>query len=319
MKPSEGLSEELVQAVAGLDEQMQVVEDGKVMSSVGLLATFYFLNGGDAKVRSRLVRAFERYRAAIGPKLVWGADPNTGTPKKIAGTNIADLAAWVPQLPQDDDVDTMFHGGKKKDDASAYSAQILSRLIRPSHLSHFSMTLPLEWVASHKSAAFTELVLDLCNILEPSSGYAGLAVIPHVNASDADRSFEVALGFAARFSGLELDVPHSHSIYMEQKDRIKGINWLTVLDVSWVDRLGGAATLREALGAEITVHPYSKGLVIQAGPHPKFGDTHRQEPMDGYRKVAKVLQPIRIDSISALAIRFGWDDARTEKWLQRFD
>ena len=106
---------------------------------------------------------------------------------------------------------------------------------------------------------------------------------------------------------------------MEQKDRIKGVNWLTVLDTSWVQKLGGDANVVALLGPGINVHRYNKGIVVQAGEQPRFGDVHRQEPMDAYRQVAKALLPIRIDSIKSLAIDFGWDDARTEKWLRRFD
>jgi hypothetical protein len=319
MKPTGGLSDIQVEQISGLNEQMQVVEDGKVMCGVALLVTFYFLGGGTPDARFRVVRAFERYQAAIGPKLVWGADPKTGTPKRISGTTIADLASWVPSLASDDALDAMFHGGRRKDDASLYTVQILSRSLRPAELSHFSVSLPLEWVASNELAAFTSLVLDLCKLLRPSSGYAGLAAIPHVNASRFDRSLELALGFAARFSGLEIDLPASHSIYMEQKDRIKGVNWLTILDNTWIARLGGLEEVRAGLGPEVELHAYDGGIVIQAGPQPRFGDVNREESMTPYRQVAKTLLPIRIDSIRALALAFGFDEARSNRWLRRFD
>src|SRR5450432_3983554 len=109
-------------------------------------------------------------------------------------------------------VDASFHGGKGKYDASPYVVAILARARRPTELSYFRFGVPLAWVAAHKPAAFTELVLDICKLLEPSSGYAGLAAIPHVNADRPDRGFEVALGFAARFRGLEIDLPGSHAI-----------------------------------------------------------------------------------------------------------
>jgi Protein of unknown function (DUF3396) len=319
MKPSEGLSEELVRAVLGLDELMQVTEKKEVVCTIGLSATFYFLNGADASVRARVVRAFERYQSAVGPSLVWGADPKTGTAKKLAGTQIADLASWVPLLDAQEELDASFHGGKGKYDASPYVVTILARARRPTELSYFRFGLPLAWVAAHKPAAFTELVLDICKLLEPSSGYAGLAVIPHVNADRPDRGFEVALGFAARFRGLEIDLPGSHAIYMEQKDRIKGINWLTILDESWVAKLGGAEILRAQLGPDIRVHDYPKGIVIQAGSEPRFGDVHRQEPMPAYHEVALALAPIRIDSVMSLSSPFGFDRARSDSWLRRFD
>jgi hypothetical protein len=317
--PSKGLPDEQVELIKELDDKMQTVQNGNVLCAVGLVADFYFLNGADAAVRERITRAFQLYRSAVGDKLVWGADPKTGTPKKLAGTDIANLASWVPQLPPDEALDAMFHGGKKKNDASAYSAQIVARSLYPTYLSHLQFTLPLAWVAEHEAAAFTRLVLDVCNILEPSSGYAGLAAIPHVNVSTNSAGMKAALGYISRFSGLELDIPWSHGIYMRNENAIKGINWLTVLDASWVEKLGGQEKLRAELGAEIVIHGYSKGIVIQAGPQPRYGDVHRQEPMDAYREVAKALLPIRCKSISGFAAALGFDTARTDEWLRRFD
>jgi len=129
----------------------------------------------------------------------------------------------------------------------------------------------------------------------------------------------VALGFAARFRGLEIDLPGSHAIYMAKNDRIKGINWLTILDESWVAKLGGKAALRAQLGPDIRVLDYPKGIVIQAGNEPRFGDVHRQEPMPAYQEVARALVPIRIESVMSLSDPFGFDDARSDRWLRRFD
>ncbi len=47
-----------------------------------------------------------------------------------------------------------------------------------------------------------------------------------------------------RFSGLEIDLPWSHAIFLEQEDRIKGVSWLTILGKTWIERLGGEELLK---------------------------------------------------------------------------
>jgi hypothetical protein len=171
----------------------------------------------------------------------------------------------------------------------------------------------------HAAGAFTKLVVDICERIGPTHGYAGLAVIPFVNVRRQDADFASILGLIARFAGLEVDMPASDGIYLEQEDRIRGVNWLTIVDDKWIERLGGQAALTQALGSGIQQHRFKTGVVIQAGPRPLFGDVHRQEPMPHYKQVAKALKPIRIDSVRALSTPYGFDRDRTDKWLARFD
>jgi len=250
---------------------------------------------------------------------VWGAAPVTLTVKKIAGTDIANPRAWISRINPNEGMQVMMHGGRRKDDASAYMVVALVRSLRAAELSHFTVASPFEWLTSNPAGACPELVLDLCNILAPTHGYAGLSVIPHVDVSRDSAEFASALALAARFSGLEIDLPWSHAIYLEQEDRIKGVNWLTVLDHAWVERLGGEEKLRLALGEGIVLHAFKTGVVIQAGPRPLFGDVNRQEPMPDYRRVAKALKPIRIESVRALSSTRGFNRDRSDKWLARFD
>jgi Protein of unknown function (DUF3396) len=310
---------QLQEAGAGLDSQLRVIDGGRIQCCVGLLATFYFLGGDRPDVRERVAKALDIYRQAIGDKLIWGADPFTGTPKRIAGTDIANPRAWMNRIGPEDDMEIVMHGAADKRDASPYTVEALVHALRPTHLSYFSFALPFEWLTSKSPGAFTQLVLDVCNVLAPSHGYAGLGVIPHVDLSRASPEFAPILALVSRFSGLEVDLPWSHLIYLEEEDRIKGINWLTVLDDSWVKKLGGKQPLEEALGDGVVVHRFNAGVVIQAGPRPQLGDVNRRDPMTYYRQVAKALKPIRIGSVRAICSGCGFTEARSDQWLARFD
>jgi hypothetical protein len=309
----------LVQATEGLDEQLRVVEDGRVVCCVGLLATFYFLTKGKPDVRERAVRAYEAYHSAIGDKLVWGADPKNHRPRKVTGTQIADIRSWAHRVGPDEDLEFVFHGGKEKNDASAYSTIAVVHPTTYDKLSRLTCCVPLAWIAENSLGAFVKLVLDVCGILRPEHGYAGFGAIPHVNDSGSSTSMRFVIPFARRFSGLEVDFPGSHAYFLVRRPAIKGVNWLTLLGQGWVDKLGGEEALVRELGVGPRVHHFDGGIVIQAGPGPRLGDKNMNEPMDAYRQVAKALKPIRIDSMGALSSAYGFNEERTTEWLHRFD
>jgi hypothetical protein len=309
----------LQEAAAGLDADLSVVQDGRVLYCVGTIATLYFSEGSRPETRERLASAVDTYRRAIGDRLVWGADPFTHQAKKLAGTDIADVRAWMHRVGPREPVDIMLHAGQNQDDASPYRVVAAARSLRSTELSYFSFSLPFAWLAAHDVGAFTKLVIDECNLLAPTHGYAGLAVVPHVDISRQSPEMAPILGLVARFAGLELDLPGSHAIYLEQENRIKGVNWLTILSDSWIEKLGGEKDLREKLGEGIELHRFNTGVVIQAGPRPLFGDAHRQEAMPHYKQVARALKPIRIDSVRALSTPNGFDRDRSDRWLARFD
>ena len=306
-------------AGAGLDADLRVVVKGRVVCCVGLLTTVYFLDGDTAEVRERVCQALDLYLKTIGNSLRWGSDRATKRPRAIAGTNILSPRQWLGGVNPVDGMSLTAHGGQKIKDAAPHFVQFFARKLTPGQLSYFTFGLPFEWIATHEAAAFPTLVVQLCEILKPIHGYAGLAVIPFVNLDRSEAAFGAVTALAARFRGLEVDIPWSHAIYLAKEDRIKGINWLSIIDRERIERLGGSEALTAALGAGILRYPFSTGVVIQAGPRPLLGDVHLQEPMPHYTQVARALKPIRIDSILSLSSPHGFDRDRTDKWLARFD
>lgn len=306
----------LVEAVEGLDDQLRVVSKGKVVCCVGLLATFYY-ECEMSEARDRAIAAYERYRAAIGERLVWGADPKTGRPKQIAGVDIGDVRCWAPRVPLGEDFSFVFHGGKEKYDASPYTIRCLRTTWN--RLAALSFTLPIAWIAANVAGEFVRLVADVAAILRPEHGYAGLGVIPYVNQSSKSSEMTSIVGLGRRFRGLEIDFPFSHAIYLAERPAIKGVNWLTVLAESWVNAAGGEALLRSRLSTEISFMRYAGGVVLQAGPKPLFGDVNRNEPMVPYEKVARALKTIRATDISSISSSYGMNREATTAWLNRFD
>jgi hypothetical protein len=304
-------------AIPGIDEKLRLVSGDKVVCCLGLLATVYF-TGEITDKRARAIAAYERYVQAIGDRLVWGADPKTGRPRKIAGTGIGDVGSWSRRVALPDDFSFVFHGGQNKNDADPYSITALVRPDRP-QMDYLTFSLPFVWVEQDPFGEFVRLVTDVATIVRPEHGYAGLGVIKHVDQSNQAGEMEAIVGLARRFRGMEIDFPGSHTIYLSRNPAIKGVNWLTILGSSWAEKVGGKDALRSVLPADILLLDYPGGLVIQAGPEPLFGDVNRSEPMPAYGHVARALKPIRATDISSIAWSFGMDEEVTTEWLDRFD
>ena len=304
------------EAVHGLDE-LTVERDGNVQYCIGLVCTLYFKNGSDAAVRQKVIQCFDLYQKQTDYKLIWGAEPLTWKPKKISGTQIANLASWVPNLHPKDSMSLVFHGGKKRNDANHYTVRSLSEELRPGKLSYFSVTLPLTWIACHPQGAFIKLVLEFCNILHPWHGYAGLALIPFVNVSRGTSIMDEFRALVNRFHGLEIDFPSIHARLL--RDGIKGVNWLTILDQFWFDRLNGKEALREELGEGFVFHDFDSGTAIQAGPHPAFGDVNRNERLPYYIKLSQALKSIRAEYPDSFGRNGYFNRDQVQEWRTRFD
>jgi hypothetical protein len=309
------------EALKTLDTELRVVgASGKIMCCLGFMATFYVRRIDHPDLRERLVAAYELYRDGIGDRLIWGADPKTNRPRKLAGTNIADVRAWSKKLGPGDDFDFSFHGGVDKDDADPRVSSAFVSRDDPSKLSFITFGWPLSWVAERSSKAFAQQVCDLAVIVGPTHGYAGWSITTHVTDSGSCAAMGAVAAFAQRFRGLEVDQPIDHSILLKKNQAIKGSNWLTILGAPWVEKLGGVAKLEAALGPGIGVSSFGEGIVIQAGPRPLRGDVNRGEKMEAYHRVAQVLRPIRVDRLDAFSsdyYHFGAE--QTAKWLARFD
>lgn len=100
---------------------------------------------------------------------------------------------------------------------------------------------------------------------------------------------------------------------------IKRLNWLTLICSGTIDSLGGQSKLQETLGADLPIHLHmlKHGLAIQAGNMPKLGDIAHRDFLPAYRRVAKVLRPVRLEAIPGLGR--GFSDAAANEWLNAFD
>ncbi|SEK95158.1 Protein of unknown function [Roseateles sp. YR242] len=162
--------------------------------------------------------------------------------------------------------------------------------------------------------------LDWCSLFKPRHGSAGFTLI--VSPGMEQNSVQ-CLQLMKRFPGLDFPDPVRFIGETEGvRNRIKCVNWLTVLGDPLVEELGGLAALRSSLTPACTVHLYDGGILIQAGETPRLGDTEKGDIPEEYQRVARATQPVRFEDYPSALFRVapGLDKKKeTLAWIRRFD
>jgi len=238
-------------------------------------------------------------------------EPIDSWPRDMGFENILFKAYTHPDFPGDANTVTpwlsaVWVTAEKKKQLSTYKCYlpVADPVIR-SHL-HFDV--------------LKEDLLEWCTLLRPAHGSAGYSVILESGAISGE---PYCYPFLQRHPGLNIFQTVNFIGDVKQTyNRIKTINWLTVLGDEVLAELGGLDAARLALGPEAILHPYPGGVVIQACEVPLLGDTHRDDIPEAYRRVARFTRPVRFEDYrSSLFKVFEPLDRKeeTRKWIRRFD
>jgi hypothetical protein len=188
--------------------------------------------------------------------------------------------------------------------------------------SHIEANFPLTWFPDGDLTPLIKLFQRWCELLKPAHGTLSPGLV-FTQGSRSDSDFADTYSLVQRFPGLDyLDASRWKTASRTDRRKIRTIGWLTVIDSEFVTTLGGMGCVMTNLGPDIPIHPWSGGIVIQAGPEPRLGDRNRGIVPEPYRTVARVLRPLFFE-----AFRRGifvppppLDAMReTQKWLHRFE
>jgi len=302
-------------------KNFSVIKDGRVLLHIGLQITLYIEDAHLPGKREGLIQCFDDYWALCGDRLLWASEPlHYKRWLDLRKEKLAPLREWVPKLDHDKPWSVTCIGEKKMTDASIFNIEIACAGAWQNRLSYITATLPFVWFSDHEGS-LPQLVQRWCEWTSPYHGYAGLGIISPLDGAASAKAEPKVYALAQRFPGLEVDYPISQRRYL--KEGIKGVNWLTVLGDKWVEGLGGRDRLREQLESDFVFYDYMGGLIIQAGPHPQFGDANRKNIPKQYRTLSRLLKPIRVDYPVALQHTHpnqdSMDRERTSEWFARFD
>ena len=182
------------------------------------------------------------------------------------------------------------------------------------------LILPAEFITELGAEAYVDLIKRMATTLKWSSGMAGLGINQDWHNVHSDVFYELS----QRFMGVDLTSPellgnHVPYAFRENKPRIAGINWLTLLDKKFVRKLGGAKHLRKTFSKEIIVHSLPGGVLIQAGSMPATGDLEAGETLPLYHEVGQVLKGLIAKSGEFYSIVLVVNEEHSASWMHRFD
>ncbi len=289
----------------------------------GLGAELYFHDDDRTLMRERSIAVLHDYwrRHAAQVDEYLASDARQAKPFK--GDPLAMIRADAARFPSDDGFSSSLFGYLDlvpgKDFVPPYQAHVLVGRQSRDRLSFVNTTI--QTCGGDSSPRFTDLldsVLNWAALLRPRHGAAGFTLV-------AD-SFQVTrdhLSFIRRFPGF--DIQDGVEVSMElgiTYNRIKCVNWLTILADDLVAELGGLQAMRAALEPWCKLHRYLGGVVIQAGVQPVIGDSSRGEIPEAYRLVARFTKPVRFEAYESGLFRVPQGvDKREEtlRWIRRFD
>ncbi len=298
-------------STANLDEWLRWAETKIALS----LAVSLYVKPPPADFAEGLLECYRDYLEMCEPHLRWFAS-ETGTGYRRADPNV--LRIPFRRVPEAIDHEKPWAwcamAGAHHRHASPYQFHaVLTRHDRA--LSYFRAAFPVEMFAADFQH-FIAVVRRFAVRVPYFFGYAGFSFSTSLEISTRQRNEQYVVPVAMRFSGVEVESHVDTSLCCT--DTIKGVNWLTLLGSSLLERMGGAAALRARLGETIHLHDVPGGLMIQAGPAPALGDVNAGQVLMPYREVHRVLTPVRNRSHWPLGDRFFLHD-ETRRWMSRFD
>lgn len=300
-------------------DELEVMDDmGQPVAHIGLTTTLYLEQPHDAGVRQRVAGCIDEYIQLVREHLRWCAIGGK-RPLKVSEQYPGSVVALISHLTESDSFEMAATGAPRYNQASHYNIHTLLGLRRQyRRLGYLSATFPFRFLKERPGGFFQQFVHKWCERLSPLHGYAGLGLLRSMENSEARAVEPLIFPLVRRFPGLEIDMPHLEARLLA--DGIKGVNWLTMLSDLLLSKLGGADAVRQKLQNGFTFDPYPGGLMIQAGPHPEFGDLDRNIIPAHYRRLYEVLRPVQAPYDDVLMdTPAGVDpEAFTQQWLRRF-
>jgi hypothetical protein len=304
---------------------------GKPLWRGGAFAELHFSGGEHADRRASLLQVWKRY-FALFPRNLTHFLPNDGN--RLVSITDMQFPTHFDEILATISSDEYFDGRLAGYEDSSKTAWPPTYMITgagkwdraKTELSNTYAHFPAPWVLENAESFISEL-LAWCHILKPRHGIAGLSVLRNPSSPAYSMKDSRIFPFLKRYPGLDYTDTSQFSLVTrrEKEQKIRGSNWLTVLDDTFVSNLGGRAKLNEAIAQEpeVIIHDWDGGILIQAGVLPELGDSNQGRTPPHFKSVAKLVKDIRFEGYA----RKGYfrvpspleEVEETLKWVARFD
>ncbi|ELQ6218632.1 DUF3396 domain-containing protein [Cronobacter dublinensis] len=307
-----------------LPEASVKYKDGSPAVNLGLIMTVFFKDGHMPEVRRKMVECVDRFYAEFKPYLKktlpgkrWTAiteENYTRQKQAILDSTLGEIIDWTLSSAIESYL------------APDYNILIVGERVfhNDDDRSVIKLTFPLSLLKEPDGKARYEgWLMWLCNTFAVESGYAGLSfILPY----SRERMFPYEYALAQRFSGVMVDSLGTLE-GGEAVEGLKGACWYTILGTPWLEKLGGAQRLTHRLAKtpEISLLPYSNGVILRAGElPPPLGDMKTEGLPPLLVRVNQLIRPVRYDGHNGLHFYSDYENLQFEKassmaWFARFD
>lgn len=287
----------------------------------GVRSQMYFGGGEAVERRLHAVRAVEKAWEASRQDFTLFQDGRTGRMKALKGGQF--LGSYEEQARSLDGATDPFSMilGSKASPIGPFQVMCLLQDAASDWPSYLSSSVAVRELVRDPTG-YVEATLELCSLLKPEQGTAGLAIVCEPGLER--RHFQDTWPFQARFPGLDMFAA-TFGMQGIAERKLVLTNWLTILDDGFVADLGGVEALREVCGDLAIVHRWDGGVLIQAGAEPELGDLNNGIWPKAMSEVARGLRPLRFEEYPSTPMSLikvpSPLDAREEtlRWTSRFD
>lgn len=289
----------------------------------------YFDGAHLPEVREAIASCFEMYEQYAKPHLnwLWREEPPEGREctayKKAKPMRTLITSA---KLTPDHPLSFSYTSGKKRHDAGEWQFEVFgvqrwAANMPGSDLSVLTFTLPVR-AAFESPLLLQTLFVEFARILKAQHGYAGYTLAMSLVRPDENQSMEATL--VTEFNGI--DAGGALSAVGSARSGFKIVSWLTAVNSSMLEEVGGISKLRSELPPDwFAFYNYGEGIVIQAGPEAQLGEVPETPKPAPYTLVNHALKSVRMPAVdhgfhygSVLGeprIGYAW----ANDWLKRFD
>ncbi len=171
------------------------------------------------------------------------------------------------------------------------------------------LRLPIGWEP--------KLVLEAADLIGNSVAFwAGSAgYMFHGLEKEKELAFDQIWAWSRRYWGIEVVDVHAGSWDILQG--IYGVNWLTMIGNEILNTKLSAVALLSNPRPGLELKALRHGIIVQAGPHPVFGDMNRFEDVSAYVAASRLLEPAFLQEPRDFMGMFT-DHKSTLAWIRRF-
>lgn len=287
--------------------------------------TLFFNGAHTPAVREAICQCLDQYEAIAKEQLkwLWREEPREGPPK-IAYAKAKPMREMMKRMHENDHVSFAYVSGEKPEDASEWLFDVSGDRAWQAKLGWgpdaLEFSLPMLYVEEHPTT-FQRLFTAFARLLKVEHGFGGYAFNLSPVRKEANEPTEAA--FAAKANGI--DVGNNLILGDRVAKGIKTVGWLTAINQTMLQKLGGITTLYSELPHDwFALYDYGNGVVIQAGPKPDGAVVEVDPKPATYALPNHLFKELRVPEIKSL--HHGSKDgeprivgAAAEDWLKRFD